>query len=207
MDVIERIWSSWSSSGNSENLVNGLSDLMLNISVLSTLTPCTFSLAFGIEWWFFLKTNGSLFKGQLLLHGNVRLPFLSFILRSRGRCVFTTRQFHHFFPLSPLYIPGANSAEKVIKSYTQTSSSSSCLRNSRWQHTFHIPKVGCSERDRLQLPLIYCPPHSIRFINHRLGGWLPHCLQAEHRGFRKETLLAKALLTRILAHTLWKHLT
>lgn len=62
----------------------------------------------------FLKTNGSLFKGQLLLHGNVHLTFLSFILRSRGRCVFTTRQFNHFSPSHLLYIPGAKSAEKII---------------------------------------------------------------------------------------------
>lgn len=98
--------------------------------------------------FFIIYTNGSLFKGTLLLHGNIYLPFLSLTLRSRERYVVTTRQFNHFSLSLTSYISSrAKSAEKT-KSYKQTSTSSSCLRNSCWQHTFHIPEVGCSERDR-----------------------------------------------------------
>lgn len=138
-------------SRNSENLLNCLSDFILNISILSTVSPCTVSLEleFGrLSFFFIIYTNGSLFKGTLLLHGNTHLPFLSLTLRSRERYVFTTRQFNHFFLSLTSYISSrAKSAEKT-KSYKQTSTSSSCLRNSCWQHTFHIPEVGCSERDR-----------------------------------------------------------
>lgn len=51
------IWicSSCNNSQNSENLLNCLSDFILNISVLSTVSPCTFSLEleFGIDCLFF----------------------------------------------------------------------------------------------------------------------------------------------------------
>lgn len=153
--MIKWICSSCNNSPNSENLLNCLSGFILNISVLSTVSPCTFSLKleFGIDCLFFfcIYTNGSLFKGTLLLHGNIYLPFLSFTLRSRERYVFTTRQFNRFFSFISYISSRAKSAEKT-KSYKQTSTSSSCLRNSCWQHTFHIPEVGCSERDRLQVP-------------------------------------------------------
>lgn len=208
MDMIERIWSSWSTSGNSENLVNCLSDLMLNISILSTLTPCTFSLAFGIEWWFFKLMEAYSRGNYYFMEMFVCHSLVSY--QEAGGGVFLLLGNLIIFPPSHLlYIPGAKSAEKIIKSYTQTSTSSSCLRNSRWQHTFHIPKVGCSERDRqTPAPPNLLPSFSQLQIHKPSPGWLAVSLSSGWaRGFRKETLLAKALLTRILAYTLWKHLT
>lgn len=93
-----------------------------------------------------------------------------------------------FPPSHLLYIPRATSAEKTIKSYTQTSISSSCLRNSCWQHTLLIPKAGCSERGR-QTP---APPNLLpSFSQHQVHkpspGWLAVSLSSGWaRGFGRD---------------------
>lgn len=179
------ICSSCNNSQNSENLLNCLSDFILNISVLSTVSPCTFSLEleFGIDCLFFfcIYTNGSLFKGTLLLHGNIYLPFLSFTLRSRGRYVFTTRQFNCFFSLSPpIYPVGPSQLKKqnhISKPLLHHLVSETPAGNTH----FTYPKWGVlKETDSRSL--IYCPLfHSIRVLKPCLGGWLSHCQEAEAR--------------------------
>ena len=154
MYSIKWICSSCNNSRNSENLLNCLSDFMLNISILTTVSTCTFllELEFGIDCFFFY-TNGSLFKGQLLLHGNIYLPFLSFTLRSRERYVFTSRQFNHFFCLSPPIYPAGPSQLKKQNHISKPLLHHLVSETPAGSTQFIYQKWGVlKETDRLQLP-------------------------------------------------------
>ncbi|CAN0437698.1 unnamed protein product [Rangifer tarandus platyrhynchus] len=110
-------------------------------------------LEFGIGCLFFFYTNGSLFKGQLLLHGNIYLPFLRFTLRSRERYVFTSRQFNHFFCLSPPIYPAGPSQLKKQNHISKPLLHHLVSETPAGSTHFIYPKWGVlKETDRLQLP-------------------------------------------------------
>lgn len=130
-----------------------------------------------------IYTNGSLFKGTLLLHGNIYLPFLSLTLRSRERYVVTTRQFNHFslslsppiYPVGPSQLKKQNHISKPLLHHLVSETPAGNTH-------FTYPKWGVlKETDRLQVPNLLPSFHSIRFLKPCLGGWLSHCQEAEAR--------------------------
>ena len=182
--MIMWICSSCNNSQNSENLLNCLWFHTEHFCSFHCESMHIFTRTWiwhRLSFFFCIYTKGSLFKGTLLLHGNIYLPFLSFTLRSRGRYVFTTRQFNRFFSLSPpIYPVGPSQLKKqnhISKPLLHHLVSETPAGNTH----FTYPKWGVlKETDSRSL--IYCPLfHSIRVLKPCLGGWLSHCQEAEAR--------------------------
>lgn len=107
----------------------------------SPMILSTFSLGFGIDW-FFLKlidaySNGNYYFMEILVYHS-----LASYQEAGGMYILLLSCWIIFFPFTFYVSTGTKSAEKTIKSYTQTSTSSSCLRNPCWQPICHIPQSG-----------------------------------------------------------------